>query len=729
MISLVMAVVLGAQTRTWAWGPAMLALGIATLFAIVSIWRSKQKLADTGLTILGVIVAGWFAWRAWMSPVSELALADVLLLSGSIATYICMRAIISHKWAEKTFVWGIAILLLANIIIVAKQVMEPGYNPIFQNSTNLAMVSGFYFHYNEAANFFIASSMLVLAAGLFGKDRIQFRVLWVLIAIAGLVCVWYTRSRGGILGMAVASGVFATFGIVVAKRANSRWFAPLLVVIPVIGMATLGFLFYGWQAALEARNASGGALDIFDNISRLYILGLGIACIGLHPLLGGGSRSFSWECFQFANVKSQGSVLTHRPEQAHNELLQAATDYGLIGAGLLLILLVTFFIVIALKVFFEDRKPKQVILHDAWRIGAIAAMAGMLVQSSFSFVFHLFPGVMLLGICLAQMVRSQELKLNHLHSIGNKLLLTLTAVGCCIFLIPFGWKGAGMMQALWPVFFSKDSSVSYDARIEKISAVIERWPQTELYQERALIHLALAGLVQTPTEVTQAKEAAAEDFQEAARLHPYDPAFLINGSNLLSALERDQEAEIGYAKAIQLQGGMEPAFRGKLSSSIHYLKKGVRLFSQGSVPQALQSLEIALAQIKDAAAEMHWMAPDILVARVAIYESLGTAQEATGDFVGAKNSYKLATTLPGGNRANYRLGSLFGKLASQAWAARRSSEALGYFDQAKHHISIAQELPAGTTLSQRVEYLAYLDQTIAFLKAAKVTPPPVKEGD
>jgi hypothetical protein len=63
-------------------------------------------------------------------------------------------------------------------------------------------------------------------------------------------------------------------------------------------------------------------------------------------------------------------------------------------------------------------------------------------------------------------------------------------------------------------------------------------------------------------------------------------------------------------------------------------------------------------------------------------------------------------------------------MAAESWEGRRPSEALGYFIEAKKRIVAARELPQGATASQRAEYLTYLDQTIAFLKGAKIEPPP-----
>jgi len=724
VIALVMAVTVGAQTRSWTWGPAMLALGIATLSALPSFWKKDQKFGDFWMIVLGAIVAGWYAWRAWISPVHELGQADLLLLAGTVATYLCVRAIKDHKIAEAILIWGIVLLLLANIVVAGKQFYGTDYAAIFQIHIRPGIVTGFYSHYNEAANYFIASSMLVLAAGLFSKNHFAIRTLWILIAIAGLICVWFTHSRGGILGMALALCVFMAAALVIWKRGNSRWFAPMLIAIPVVGLGIGFYLISGWQNSQELRHSGSGIEQLFDNNARLYFLGIALSCIGLHPFIGGGSRSFSWESFRFVDAKAQGDIVTHKPEQVHNEFLQAATDYGLIGAGLLIILLGFLTAILIIKIFWEDRPKDRSASDDAWRIGALAALAGMLVQSSFSFVFHLFPGILLLGICLGQMAIAPRGKQNPKRLISSRTILSLAAVGCAVLLIPWGWKGTRVTQTLWAVYFGDQSTISAEMKIDQLSSAIARWPLSDFYQQRAMNFLALAELDSSPTAAIDAKENAIADYQAASRLHPFDPSFLINRANILSSLKRNSEAEADYAKGILLQGGMEPAFRGHLYSAIHYLTKGIELLKNREVSQSVTSLEIAAAQIETACEMMHWVTQDMIDVRITIHETLGASRDASGDFQGALESYDFASTFPYGNRAHYRAGTLLGKMADIAWKARRPEEAMALFIKARHRISITNNFPSGVSQIQRVEYLAYLDQTIAFLKAAKVTPLP-----
>jgi tetratricopeptide (TPR) repeat protein len=240
--------------------------------------------------------------------------------------------------------------------------------------------------------------------------------------------------------------------------------------------------------------------------------------------------------------------------------------------------------------------------------------------------------------------------------------------------------------------------------------------------------MAYQALAAESEEKTYQKSMAAalQDYQQAAVLHPYDPGVAINHANLLSQMQRDHEAEEAYARGLSLQGGMEPGFRGHFSLATHFMRKGLRQFTPEEPAAALNSLELAAEQIEKAVDQMHWLIADMLEPRLSIYESLGAAREASGDREGALQVYDLATTFQNGNRANYRAGILIGKMAAEAWAARRPSEALGYFIKSRARIAASKDLPNGVTPSQRAEYLSYLEQTIAFLKGAKIEPPAEK---
>jgi len=720
--ALILAVVIGPQTRPWTWGPAMICLGMAALAAIPVLWKKGKSQSDFGFVSFGALTAAWFAWRAWTSPVAEAGMADLLLLAAAVACFLIVRAVADHPKAERLLSWGIALLLLASVIVVGRQMIEPTFSPIFRTKAAENAVTGFFGHYIDGSNFLVAASLLVAAFGLFGAHARPVRLVWILIAIAGLAGVWFTRSRGGILAGVIAGAAFVVALLIIGKRRDAKWFVPTLILAPIALIGIGALLYYGWSAAQAARQGNEDVTLVLDDVSRLYFLGVALSCIGQHPMAGGGARSFSWESFQFVGGKEQGDIISRRPEFAHNEIMQAATDYGWIGAGMLIGLLGAAAIGCLLRLLFGDRKSVPD-FSDGWKLGAFAAFAGMFAQSCFSFVFHLIPGAMLLGICLGMMSRGVRVASGP-PATGVRIVLTSAAVAAAVLLLPYGWKGARVTLALWPTHFSKSAETAAESRIDALSDALRIWPHSHFLQERAALFQTLAGIPEH-AGFRDSAERALGDYESASRLHPFEPGFAINRANILSQLKRDAEAEQAYTKAIRLQGGMEPGFRVHLSFAKHYLRKGLRLFDPEKPDTAHEALESAAEHIETSVKKMHWVLEDMREPRVAIHESLGTAREATGDREGAIESYNFAASLQDGSRAHYRAGVLIGKMAVEAWSARRPAEALKLFIEARKRVSQSGgQLPEGVTPSQSAEYIAYLDRTIAFLKGAKVTPAP-----
>ena len=722
VLSLVLAVMLGPQTRAWSWGPSLAALVISLAAALPVIWKRGFIKFDRSVLIIGGLTAAWFAWRAATSPVSEFGTSDLLLLAATVGSFIIIRAIAGDRRAEIALHWGMVMLLLASIAVVGKQVADPTYSPIFAQRADDAMVSGFYAHYNEAANYFIAASLLVGAIGLFGTQGRITRIFFLLIAIAGIACVWYTRSRGGIFGTAVGSAMFAIMALVICKRRGSKWFAPALIAIPLIGIAVASYWFVGWEEAQRFRtNEKFGINELFDNTSRLYIYSIALSCIGLHPLIGGGSWSFSWECFRFWD-KSVHGIGTNRPELVHNELLQSATDYGIIGAVLLMGLLATISLTAILRTVF-DGDTDSADHRWAWRAGGIAALVGMLVQSSFSFVFHHLPGVILLGICLGQMAYPDR-KNSKTESRGGKIFLSLAVLACISFTAPLAWLGIRVTKELWPVYNNKKQAASADLRIRALGNAIRIWPHSEMHMDRARLQHELAGNTRGEESTDWARKALA-DYQAAAKLHPYDPVFVVNQAIILSTLGETADAETAFLKAIELQGGMEAGFRSHQAYASHLARKGLGQLESGDKNSALATLQEAAKEIELSFSQSaaHIMGNEGRNLRVNIHELLGLAHEANGNDTQALESYNFASSLPMGNRAHHRAGALLGRMARDAWYQRKPSMALALFMEARERMAKAgAELPYGTTATRRAELMRYFEQSIKFLKAAKVVP-------
>ncbi len=712
VLSLVLAVLIGPQLRSWTWGPALLPLGIAVLAAVPPLWKRGKMPADLTLVALGIATAGWFAIRAFISPVVEMGQADLLLLAAAVGSFICVRAIQENVAAERILAWGIALLLLASAAVSCMQVFDKAYSPLFR-ARIVIFPSGFYGHYNEGANFLIGASLLTGAFSIFGNSGVVSRLLLGLIALSGMAMVGFSGSRGGQLGAVAGVCAFTLLAMVVAKRRDSKWFGKLLVALPVVAIVGGAFVYLGWQH----RAAGKASLAMLDDDVRLYLMGVAVSCMGLHPWGGGGSRSFAWECYGFWNPKVQGFI-NAKPELVHNELLQSVTDYGILGGAGLLVLLGAVTLVALLRAGTENRLLAG--NAAAWQVGGLAAFAGMFLQSNFSFVFHVVPQAILLGICLGFAVRMPAGATAPPASLASsRLLLSVVGTACAILLVNFGWKGTRVTRVLWPVLFSKIAVTAPEDKIEALTTAIEAWPQSTFYQDRGLIYQELASAMGEGWTKSEEAARALEDYASARKLYPNDPVITINQANLLSSVGRDGEAENAYEQTLRLQGGMENTFLGHYHFATHLLKKGLREFSEGKQPDCVATLKVALEHVGISVDLVPWIGGKL---HIAILESLGTALEAGGDkdYMEALALYNRACALA--NPAHYRAGVLLGKMAVRAWSDRNPSRALALFLEARRRATLSPQVPEDVTPAEKAEYLAYLTRTIAFLEGAKVIP-------
>jgi len=347
----------------------------------------------------------------------------------------------------------------------------------------------------------------------------------------------------------------------------------------------------------------------------------------------------------------------------------------------------------------------------------------MFVQSNFSFVFHLLPGVALFGICIAG-TNWTPIRPRSAKTVVTSLLLVSSCVFCLWAGLPSAWKGSLTMKELWPSHYGKEGSKSPTSKVASLDQAIHVWPRYEFHLERAMILQQLAGTPEYPAFSEHANRAAA-DYRIAFDRHPYSPEIPVNYANLLSMMGRIEDAERYYQKALALQGQMESSFRAHYYYSQHLVRKSIALRMKGKLGESLTSAELAAEQIEAAIL----LTPPWVIhldgrnLRISIHENLGLTREAVGDRMGALAAYDMAASIQTGQRAHYRAAVLLGRMGRDQWADRRAPQALHKFIQARNRlIAAAKQLPEGVTLSQSLEFANYLDRSIALLQDAKIEP-------
>lgn len=722
VLGFILSVTIAPQLRIWTWGPTTLCLGLSASLALPLMWRERKGSADLLLVVSASAFVSWIAIRASVSPVSELAYSDICLAAMAVATFVAFRAARFSKVAECILFGGIALIAVASLWVVFRQTGDSSYSPIFP-SIDRKWATGFYGHYSYGASFFVALFPFFAAFAAHSKASPPIRILSMLLAAGSLWAINATHSRGAILGVACAFCSLVAYTLIVGRRDGRKWFGPAVITFPILIGIGAALLYYALDDSQNARAGDAGISGMFDNSIRLYLLNIAVSCIGLHPLLGGGSRAFSWECYRFWDMNYMGQGLS-KPEHVHNEFIQTAVDYGIVGATLLLSLLTITLIVATLGILTKPN-PTQRESSDFWRIAGISGLVGLFVQSNFEGIFRISPGAILLAACIAAActLRPDNSPVENHRPWIRSSIVTLMTLLALVPLCLVGIKGSRVSRILWPSFFG-DAGMGLERRIDDATSAIEIWPLQSLIQHRANLSQRAAGSAPTVDECRNLLGLALDDFIIASELHPFDPASHVASANILGSLGRSNEAENHFERALKLQGEMEAAFQAHFMFAKHMHRKAIATYRDGNVSDALSELQIASKHVEKAfnASWLHNQSQVDKDMRRNIHESTGKVLEDLRQYREALAEYDFTSRLPDGSGANYRSSVLLGKLAVAAWSERRPSDALRLFMDAYDYFLKAHTLPDGVTPEMKAEYFNYLDGSIRYLKGAKITP-------
>lgn len=720
---LVLAVVIAPQLRVWTWGPAMLCFSLSALFALPLLWRERSNRGDLMIAITGFFLVFWLGIRAAVTPVLELGQSDILLVAMAVATFVSFHGISRNIPAQRILYFGIAALTAASIYVVARQISEPSYSPIFP--ANKSLPAGFFAHYSYGGSFLVAVSLILAGLAMHAKERISIRLVLGLISILALAAVYYTRSRGALLGALGGFGVLFVFTLFLGKRDKRKWFAPAIIAVPLIAAVLAYALYAGWTNTQEARNQTGGVTGMLDNTVRFYLASIALSTFLLHPLLGGGARSYSWECYRFWDYQAMGQG-KYKPEHVHNELLQTATDYGIIGAGFLIV----FLICVTILVIYRTSSRETVthtLLADGWRIGGIAGLAGLFIQSNFEGIFRIAPGTIVLAICLSAAcfpnTAAPATRISGFAWFRSGLVSTVGIISATL-LFFFGLKGTRVSIFLWPSFFGNETA-GKETKLDALDKAIPVWPLFTLYRERAEVAQKLAAEEASPETAADFMRLSLADFKKVAQLHPYDPAAFVSSANLLTSLGRYQEAESNFAEAIKLQGDMEACFQAHFHTALHHQRKALKEYDTSNPMDSLSDMQIAANSIEKAftTSWIHGNEQSQKL-RVTIHQNYGRLLEALGESGKAIEVYDFAASLPYGRNSHYMAALLYGTLGAESWLDKgKPEDALYFFNKATEKIWLAKgELPEGISPEQREEHSNYFRKSIDTLKGGKIIP-------
>jgi len=280
-------------------------------------------------------------------------------------------------------------------------------------------VFGLFGNVNYFAEYLIVP--LPIAVSLFFATQNKLKKILLLIGIIAMsASLTATFTRGSYLGFGV-SLIFMSFLFLISRgknfiKRNKKIFIIILAVVIIIT-----FLFI----VPTPLNKSGTAIEkIKSRVSisqlsqsssikrRIAIWKFTVLMIKDHPLLGSGIGTYKYNTLKYqAEFFKQGENRSLYPhgfaDKAHNEYLQLWAEIGIVGLGIFIWLIISYFSC-GLKIL---RKIKDE-YKQGMIIGLMGAVVAVLVDGMFGFPLHLPATVVLFWLALALTVAVSKNKTN-----------------------------------------------------------------------------------------------------------------------------------------------------------------------------------------------------------------------------------------------------------------------------------------------------------------------------
>lgn len=404
LLGLLLAGVLGTETRLLFFWPAAALLGMSGLVATLR-WRLRVIFAPADLCLaVTALFTGYIAVRACFSPVAAYAREDLFILAGAWVTYMLTATAASHPRWRMSVLALLLVLVVGNLLVGFVHLSgnwEFHVVPQFFRSAGVGRIGGFYANPNHLGAFF--SMAIFMAAGFlcFGRAGAMVKMCLAFLIVAMTLGVALTASRGALIGLAGGGVVFAMLALAMVWQTQRHLFWGLLAGSSVAAALGGGLLWKVNEEHLRGRELSSPmASDV-----RLEIWDAALAQHATSPWVGAGARMFYDGSIRYRSVE----LPTYSGEAlfAHNEYLQMLADYGWVG----LLLLGAMLLVHGgnglrfLQWFVRHRflQTGRVLSNNlALCLGALAALTAMLVHASFEFQFHVaapaLTAALLLGL-------------------------------------------------------------------------------------------------------------------------------------------------------------------------------------------------------------------------------------------------------------------------------------------------------------------------------------------
>lgn len=551
---------------------------LLSLAVIVGSWKREPRPLAPWIYAWITLTVGYLVVRMVKSDIADFARSDGLLLAGAVLAFWWTTAVCGSAGFSR-WLSGLWAVVVVNIVVASIQAFgDVDYFPILAPRATKDFPSGLYFHYNHFSNFLLGAGLLSLGYGMASSLKRAMRYASIFVYVLCVYGIYLSHSRGAWLGLGCGTALVLVGWLANLWRTKKTWAGAALVIATFLApLLVVGAWQLGSSAVANRNSGDSG---------RLEFASIAVDLIQERPLWGGGSRSYYFDSFTKWNPKElwvgSGDI-----DYVHNEYLQAAVDYGLVGLFLLLgvMVVVTFRGVVLLAVGEKNHHGDAGVA-----LGSMAALFGMGVQAFFSFVYHVLPDVLLMGCCIGWLVRQPWVLSSHVTEKQQGIVFSWKQgiIGSVVGLViaVFSCRDAAAWWALYP---KMDYACSDDAvLVERYRRALAIRPDFRPYSEyaRTLTRLSQAKQLAGQQKITLIHQAI-EGFERAIQRAPDSYEDHVNLALLYDHIGRFEKSEPLYRKVLPILDPRERYYGARYFYARHLAARAKMIWGQRKPEKAL----------------------------------------------------------------------------------------------------------------------------------------------
>lgn len=550
--------------------PTLIGLSLVGIYAALAA-RKATGIAPPRLTIFVVICAAYFLVRSVISPVVDLAREDIFLILAAMLMYVCLVDVLGYRQTRMQLAYVVLIGLCLHLGSAVYQFEGgEGFRPIslFTNAdrANPDGITGMYGYRGSFANYAAIASMLALSLGIWGRFWKWFRCVLCLLALVSMAAVFISHSRSAALSVAVGIAVMLCLLWISVANQSSKIRSRVRAGIAILGGAGMLVAIVGGYYVFFQRGLGAGVDVLFSDGARPGYWPMALEQFYDHPILGAGSRSFSYELHQYWNPNLR--LGSPNPEFVHNEYLQLAADYGMVGL-ILAISIVGIHIVCGFVSVAKWSHDKRISISQgsnmvALGIAGVVGIVIMAVHMCFDFRTHVLANLLLLVCCLVWAIplyTTSDRNEKWVSSAVMRVSIKVVVLLCSILGLYMGSVelrgGLPLMKikATTETGSWKPSSVDRKMMIPSLEESVESAPSFRRYLKLGTLYRLEAGTSEiTPQKAESLLKQSLESYLKAEQRHPFDPVIQVNLGSAHAALGEYEEADKHFSESIHISG-------------------------------------------------------------------------------------------------------------------------------------------------------------------------------